>query len=159
MPYLPLLLASLMFIVGFLGTFLPVLPGAILIYGGMLLYGYLTKFTALTIHFFIIEGLALLLVFAVDFLAAAVGTKRYGGSRAASFGAAVGTLAGIFFFPPLGIIVGPFVGAALAELIKGKEIDQALRVGFGTIIGLLGGTILKIVIETAMIIYFFFTIF
>ncbi|HAA37275.1 MAG TPA: DUF456 domain-containing protein [Firmicutes bacterium] len=159
MPYLPLLLASLMFIVGFLGTFLPVLPGAILIYGGMLLYGYLTKFTALTIHFFIIEGLALLLVFAVDFLAAAVGTKRYGGSRAASFGAAVGTLAGIFFFPPLGIIVGPFVGAALAELIKGKEIDQALRVGFGTIIGLLGGTILKIVIETAMIIYFFITIF
>jgi uncharacterized protein YqgC (DUF456 family) len=159
MPYLPLLLASLMFIVGFLGTFLPVLPGAILIYGGMLLYGYLTKFTALTIHFFIIEGLALLVVFAVDFLAAAVGTKRYGGSRAASFGAAVGTLAGIFFFPPLGIIVGPFVGAALAELIKGKEIDQALRVGFGTIIGLLGGTILKIVIETAMIIYFFITIF
>ncbi|HZK25090.1 MAG TPA: DUF456 family protein [Oscillospiraceae bacterium] len=159
MDYLPLILASLLFIVGVLGTVLPVLPGAILIFGGMLLYGYLTNFAVLTINFYLLQGVAMLLVFLIDFLATAVGTKRYGGSRVASFGAAIGTLVGIFSFPPLGIVVGPFLGAVLAELLVGKDTNQALRVGFGTLIGLLGGTILKLVIEAAMIIYFFLTIF
>lgn len=159
MRYLPLVLASLLFLVGILGTVLPVLPGAILIYGGMLLYGYMTKFATLTTNFFVLQAVALLLVFLIDFLATAVGTKRYGGSRVASFGAAIGTLIGIFFFPPLGIVIGPFVGAVLAELLNGKETNHALRVGFGTLIGLLGGTILKLVIEAGMIIYFFLTIF
>ncbi|NLN07707.1 MAG: DUF456 domain-containing protein [Firmicutes bacterium] len=159
MAVFALLLAVVCFLLGLTGTVLPVLPGAILIYAGMLVYGLLTKFASLDATFFLLQGLALLLVFIIDFLAAAAGTRRFGGGKAAAWGAAVGTLAGVIFFGPLGLLAGPFLGAVVAEIIFGKKTaDQAVRAGFGTLFGLVGGTFLKLFVEIVMIIYFFFTI-
>ena len=114
MAVFALLLAVVCFLLGLTGTVLPVLPGAILIYAGMLVYGLLTKFASLDATFFLLQGLALLLVFIIDFLAAAAGTRRFGGGKAAAWGAAVGTLAGVIFFGPLGLLAGPFLGAVVA---------------------------------------------
>ncbi|NLM46400.1 MAG: DUF456 domain-containing protein [Firmicutes bacterium] len=151
-----LLLAVVCFLLGLAGTFLPVLPGAILIYAGMLVYGLLTRFASLDATFFLLQGLALLLVFIIDFLAAAAGTKRFGGGKAAAWGAALGTLAGVIFFGPFGLLAGPFLGAVAAEIIFGKKTtDQAVRAGFGTLLGLVGGTLLKLFVEIMMIVYFF----
>ncbi|NLZ93789.1 MAG: DUF456 domain-containing protein [Firmicutes bacterium] len=158
MAYIPLIITSILFLIGVIGTVLPVLPGAVLIYGGMILYGFMTDFSTLTTNFFLLQGLALLLIFAVDFLATAVGTKKFGGSRRSAFGATLGTLLGLFLFPPFGIILGPFLGAVAAELLSGKKSEHAIRVGIGTLIGLLGGTILKLLIEAVMIISFFLAI-
>jgi len=72
---------------------------------------------------------ALLLIFAVDFLATAVGTKKFGGSRRSAFGATLGTLLGLFLFPPFGIILGPFLGAVAAELLSGKKSIGACHLG------------------------------
>jgi uncharacterized protein YqgC (DUF456 family) len=153
-----MILAVILFILGLAGTVLPVLPGAILVYGGMLLYGILTKFATLNAEFFLLQGMALLLIFAVDFLATAAGTRRFGGSRQAAWGAVIGTVVGLLAFGPFGIILGPFLGAVVAEMILGKKTDQAIRAGFGTLIGILGGTVLKLSIEILMIVFFFLSI-
>ncbi len=153
-----LILAILLFIVGLLGTILPILPGAILIYGGMLLYGYLTKFATLDANFFLLQALVLGLIFSVDFLASAVGTRRFKGSKQAAWGAVIGTIVGLIFLGPLGIIIGPFLGAVGAELLRGIQVKQAVRVGFGTLVGILGGTVLKLFAGILMIVYFFIRI-
>ena len=159
MSGIALFLACLLFLLGLAGTVLPVLPGAILVYAGMILYGVMTEFSSLTVNFFLLQGLVLVFIFAIDFLSAAAGTKRYGGTKAGGWGAALGTLAGLIFMGPFGLIIGPFLGAVLAELLLGKKsADQAVRAGFGTLIGILGGTILKLVMEVVMIVYFFLSI-
>jgi uncharacterized protein len=158
MSGLAITLAVLLFILGIVGTILPVMPGVILTYGGMLLYGIMTQFAALDANFYLLQGMAVLLIFSVDFLATAAGAKRFGGSRQAAVGAVIGTIIGLLAFGPFGIILGPFLGAVTAELLLGKKPDMAVRSGFGTLIGILGGTLLKIAIQIMMIIYFFLSI-
>lgn len=158
MTGLAFFLAIILFIVGLAGTVLPVLPGVVLIYGGMLLYGFLTQFSTLDANFFLLQGLVVLLVFMVDFLATAAGTRRFGGSKKAAWGAVVGTVIGLLVFGPFGIILGPFLGAVLTELLLGKQMNLAVRSGFGTLIGIMGGTALKLAIEVFMIVAFFLSI-
>ena len=154
-----LVLAIILFIVGLIGTVVPFIPGAILIYGGMLLYGLMTKFATLNIYFYILQAIALIFVFLIDNIASAAGAKRFGGSSQAAWGALVGTIVGVFL-GPLGIIICSFLGAVVAEvLLKKTELRQAVRSGFGTIIGILGGTVLKLFVEILMIIYFFMKIY
>ncbi|MBT9171906.1 MAG: hypothetical protein DDT21_00280 [Syntrophomonadaceae bacterium] len=157
MATVALVLTVLLFLLGLAGIVLPILPGVILIYAGMLLYGIMTGFAALDTNFYLLQGMALLLTFFIDYLAASTGTRRYGGSRRAAWGAAAGVLFGLFL-GPFGIIIGPFLGAILAELTGGKQLEQAVRAGVGTLIGFVGGTALKFVIAALMIIWFFISI-
>lgn len=158
MHTIALVLSIMFFIAGLLGTVLPVLPGAILIYSGMLLYGFMTRFATLDVNFFILQALVLVVIFFVDFLSSAVATQRFGGSKYAAWGAVIGSILGVLSFGPLGIVVGPFIGAVGTELILGKDLNRAIYVGFGTLMGVLGGTFLKLCAEIAMIIYFFIRI-
>ena len=90
-----LILALVLFVLGLLGTVLPVLPGAILIYGGMFLYGVMTQFSTLDANFFLIQALILVLILAIDFLASAAGARQFQGSRQAVWGAVIGTVLGL----------------------------------------------------------------
>ncbi len=153
-----LVLAIILFGVGLLGSILPILPGPIIIFAGMLLYGFMTDFATLDTYFFLLQALVVVLIFSIDYLASAAGTKRSGGSKQAAWGAAVGIIPGLLFFGPLGIVIGPFMGAVAVELLRGVEINQAFRIGFGTLIGVLGGTVLKVLIGIMMIVYFFMQI-
>jgi len=110
MKILPLVVCIIFFILGLLGTVLPVLPGAILIYGGMLLYGIMTGFRNMNMMFFLIQALILIIIFLVDFIASYVGTRYFGGSKQALLGAGIGTVLGFFIMPPIGIFVGSFLG-------------------------------------------------
>jgi uncharacterized protein YqgC (DUF456 family) len=159
MQILAMTLAVLFFIVGLAGSVLPVIPGAVLIWVGMLVYGVLTQFTTLGTTFFIGQALAAALVYATDYLAGAYGVKRYGGSRYAVYGSVIGTVVGIIFLGPAGIIFGPFAGAVAGELINQKPLDSALRAGVGTLLGLLGGAIVKLAIQITMIIWFFWAVY
>lgn len=153
-----LLLTLVMFVMGIIGTILPALPGVIVIFGGMVLYGFMTNFAGLSIYFFIMQSAVMLVIFLVDFLASAVSTKKYGGSKQAAFGAVLGTIVGIMVFGPLGVIIGPFAGSVITEIIIGKQIKQAVLVGFGSLVGVIGGTIFKLLAEIVMIINFFINI-
>jgi len=147
-------LVSVPFIVGgFVGTLFPVLPGTILILCGFLAYGLITGFDTLSLGFFIGQSVLVGLSYLVDFLATAFGVKMYGGSRAAAWGAVLGSLL-IFVIGPIGILVGPLMGAIAGELIMGEELRQALHSGFGSFLGFIGGALAKVVISCIMVAWF-----
>ncbi len=148
-----IIVASIIFLVGLLGTLLPVLPGAPLIWTGMLIYGFIAGFENLGPTFLIIQALLAVAVMAVDYLFAALGSRYFGGSKAALWGAAAGLFVGLFFFP-FGLLLGPFVGATLADLLFRRNTDQAVKSGIGASIGFLSALPIKLVIEMIMIIWF-----
>ncbi|KAF1085350.1 hypothetical protein SPSYN_01486 [Sporotomaculum syntrophicum] len=159
MHVLAMILAILFFIVGLAGSLLPVIPGAVLIWIGMLVYGLLTNFATLGLAFFIGQALAVALVYTLDYLSGAYGARRYGGSRYAVYGSIIGTVVGLILMGPAGIIFGPFAGSIIGELLNQKPLDMALKAGVGTLLGLLSGTIIKLVIQIMMIIWFFWALY
>jgi uncharacterized protein YqgC (DUF456 family) len=136
-------IAGIIIAAGFVASILPNLPGIPVMFGGMLLAAWAGHFEAIPV--WVIVFLALLAAFSIvfDFVAGSYGAKRYGASKAAVWGAFIGTIAGLFFGIP-GIILGPFVGAIIGQLASGSRIEHAARVGVGTWIGLLIGTAIKI---------------
>ena len=149
--------ASLIFLLGLTGTLLPVLPGAPVIWLGMLIYGLLAGFDNLGLYFFLAQALLALSVMAVDYLFTAMGSKYFGGTKAAFWGAALGLFAGLFFFP-VGLLVGPFIGAALADLIYRGRTEQAVKAGLGASLGFWIALPIKLLIEAVMIGWFFIRI-
>jgi uncharacterized protein YqgC (DUF456 family) len=147
-------IATVLVIVGVLGTVLPVLPGTLLVFAGLLLAAWADQFARVGwIGLSIIGGLALL-AFAADFIASALGAKRVGASPQALVGATLGGIVGILFGIP-GMILGPFAGAVIGELLARGRLAQAGKVGVGTWLGLLAAAVLKVVIAFLMIATFF----
>jgi uncharacterized protein len=143
-------LAVILVLVGFAGVILPALPGLPLVFAGMLLAAWAGDFQQIGWVTLVVLGLLTLLSVGVDFFATLVGAKRVGASRKALLGAVLGTFAGLFF-GPIGLFAGPFVGALLGELWHGREIGQAAKVGLGTWLGILLGTVLKLGLAFAML--------
>lgn len=148
-------IAGILVLVGLAGTILPVLPGLPLVFLGMLLAAWAGGFAQVGVGTLVALGVLTLLSVAVDFWAAAVGARRVGASKLAIIGAVVGTLFALFL-GPLGLFVGPFLGAVAGELIHGRRLDhagvgQATRVGFGTWLGIVFGIALKLMLALAML--------
>lgn len=143
-------LAIALVMIGLAGLILPALPGLPLVFAGMLLAAWAGGFEVIGWVTLVILGLLTLLSVGVDIFATLVGAKRVGASRKALIGAVVGTVVGIFF-GPLGIFIGPFVGALLGELWHGRVLGQAARVGLGTWLGILLGTVLKLGLAFTML--------
>ncbi len=159
MSIIGMILAVVFFIAGVAGTVLPALPGAPLIWLGMFLYGLTVNFNNLPWTFFFGQGLAVALIFFVDYIAGAWGVKRYGGSKEAVWGSIIGGLLGLVLLGPFGLIFGPFIGAVAGELYLKNTLEKAFRVGVGTLIGFMGGFLLKLAIEIVMIVWFFVAVF
>ena len=143
--------AALLVVVGLIGVVLPALPGLPLVFLGMLLAAWAGGFEQVGVAVLVVLGLLTLLSFAIDFWATAHGAKRVGASRKAIVGAVLGTFAGLFVFPPFGLFVGPFAGALIGELLHGRELGNAARVGFGTWLGLVLAIVLKLGLAFAML--------
>ncbi|WP_091634439.1 DUF456 domain-containing protein [Lysobacter sp. cf310] len=146
-------LAGLLILVGIAGTVLPALPGLPLVFAGMLLAAWAGNFEQVGWLMLTVLGLLTLVSLGVDFLATAMGAKRVGASKLALIGAMVGTFAGLFF-GPVGLFAGPFVGALAGELIHSRQFGQATKVGVGTWVGILVGTVLKLGLAFAMVALF-----
>lgn len=138
------ILAIVLMLVGLLGALLPALPGPIISFLGLLSIYFLEE-EPLSGEFMTYWLVATIVVTAVDQVVPILGTKKMGGSRYGVNGSIIGLIAGIFFFPPIGLIIGPFIGALVGELISGKEMNQATRAAVGSFIGFLSGTLLKII--------------
>lgn len=143
-------LAALLIVVGFAGLILPALPGIPLVFAGLVLLAWAEGFAYVGWVTLVFLGLLALLSYAVDFLAAALGAKKFGASSRAIWGAAIGALAGIFFGLP-GIVLGPFVGAVIGEFSRRPAVGAATRAGIGATLGLLFGALLKIALAFTMI--------
>ncbi len=142
-----LILGFMLMLTGILGSFLPVLPGTPVSWLGLLLL-YLTNAVPNDWWFLGITLTVALIVFAMDYLIPALGTRKFGGTRAGMIGTTLGLLVAIIFpiLGILGIIIWPFVGAFLGELLNKADQKSALKAAFGSFIGFLTGTFLKFVV-------------
>jgi len=150
--YLLLAFAIALMIIGIIGCLVPVLPGPPLSFIGLLILHF-TEFAEFRINLLIILGVIAVVVAIFDYVVPIWGTKKFGGTKYGIRGATVGLLIGLFFGPP-GIIIGPFIGAVVGELIYKDDFRYAMRAGFGSLIGFMAGIGLKL--ATSLIITFYF---
>ncbi len=149
MDLLWIILGCILVVVGLLGSILPILPGPPLAWLALLLQ-QLREDRPFTTNFLVIWALVTAAVILLDYYVPIWGTKKFGGTKAGMWGATIGLVIGLFFLPPIGIILGPFIGAVIGELIAGKEFSIALRAGFGSFIGFIAGVVMKIGITVIM---------
>ncbi len=136
---------------GIIGCLLPAVPGIPVIWISALVYALITGFERIGTDYLVTFGILSVATLLLDYIAGVYGAKRFGASKWGMLGAFLGMIVGLIigFLP--GMILGPFIGAVALELIAGKQSGPALKAGFGTFIGFLCGTFLKLVIGTAMI--------
>jgi len=138
---------------GFIGCIVPAMPGPPLSYVALLSL-QATRFADFSGKFLLIVAIITIVVTVFDYIVPVWGTKKLGGSRAGVIGSAIGLLVGLFF-PPVGIIVGPFAGAVVGELITGRNKSVALRSGLGSFVGFFFGTIIKLTVCMVFSYYYF----
>ena len=150
-----LILAILCLLTGIAGSFLPILPGPPISYIGFLLVEA-SRFADFSTSFLLIWAVVVIILGILEYYIPTWGTKRFGGTKYGQRGATIGTLLGIFIPPqPLGLIIGPFLGAYIGELIHdSKNSNKAFRSAWGSFVGFLAGTFLKVV--TVLVMAFFF---
>ena len=139
-----IILGVLCLVVAVLGSVLPALPGPPVAYVGMILF-HLTDRIQFTPAQLITWAVLVILVQALDYVIPMLGSKYAGGTKWGSWGCVVGTVAGLFF-PPWGIVLGPFLGAVIGELLGDKDLMYALKSGFGSLLGFLFGTVVKLML-------------
>lgn len=144
------LISFIFVITGLAGTVLPALPGVPLVFAGLLIAAWSENFTYIGPATLLILGLLAALAMLIDFVAGAFGARRMGASPRAFWGATAGAIIGLFFGLP-GIILGPFIGAMLAEIGAGRNWQQAGRAGLGTWLGMVVGTAAKLAIIFLML--------
>ena len=142
--------AAILTVAGLAGLLLPLLPGAPLLFLGLLCGAWAEDFRHVGLWTLLTLACMAALTYVVEHVAAALGVNRFGGSRRAMAGAVVGGVIGLFFGIP-GIILGPFAGAVIGELSLQRSLDRAGRAGFGTIVGLAIGVAGKLAIGIAMV--------
>lgn len=146
MEYFLLITGFVCVLVGILGSFLPVLPGPPISWVGLLLL-YLTK--AVPNDYWVLGiTLAIAVIVAIlDYVIPAKGTKRFGGSKYGIWGTNIGLVIGLIAPIPFGVIIGPFVGALIGELLyDGQDHKRAVKAATGSFVGFLASTLMKFVV-------------
>ena len=140
-------------LLGIVGSFLPVLPGPLTGWVGLFLLHQSDRIPQ--DNTFLLTSFAIaLLVFLIDYVIPALGTKKFGGSKKGIIGSTIGLVIGLLFLGPFGIIVGPFLGAYSGELLNKTEQKQALKAALGSLIGFLTGVFLKFAVALVFCFYY-----
>ncbi|MGM1057113.1 MAG: DUF456 domain-containing protein [Bacteroidota bacterium] len=146
-------LAAILMVIGILGSILPVLPGVPICWVGLLVF-YLVPSVPVNYWFLGITFFIAVLIYALNLIIPAMGTKRYGGSRSGMIGATIGLVIGLFSPIPFGVIIGPFVGAFIGELINKSNRKSALKAAYGSFIGFLASSFMELVVAFSFLLLF-----
>ncbi|MFB6340288.1 DUF456 domain-containing protein [Saccharicrinis sp. FJH62] len=147
-------LGVILILIGLAGCILPGIPGPPISFVGLLVLHF-TKYVQINENTLITWGIIAVIVTVLDNFVPIWGTKKFGGSKWGVWGSIIGLLIGMFVFPPFGIIIGPFAGAVIGEMMAGQESHKALKAGFGAFVGFLFGTGVKLVASGWMTWIFF----
>jgi uncharacterized protein YqgC (DUF456 family) len=149
-----IVIGSILMLLGLAGSILPILPGLPLSFIGLFLLALLKHFSPpLTPTLVIILAIVTILVVVMDYIIPLLGAKRYGASKWGVWGSVLGMAIGIFW-SPFAMLVGAFIGAVVVEWLVGKKKREALRAGWGVVMGTLFATILRLGVSGVMIYYF-----
>jgi hypothetical protein len=149
-----LLLGTLIMLLGLVGSFIPILPGPLTAWVGLLIL-HLTKAVPMNYTFLGITLAIALLIWLLDYFIPAMGTKKFGGTQAGVIGTTLGLIIGLLSPIPLGFIIGAFIGAFIGELVHdSSNISRALKAAFGSFIGFLASTVIKFAVSVVFLIFF-----
>ena len=143
-------LCVVLMVLGLAGTVLPVLPGTLLVWAGIVLGAWIDDFARISMTTLAVITLLAVLAWALDYAAGWMGAQRAGASKQALVGAAVGTVLGLFM-GFVGVLFMPLVGAALGEYLARKDHGRAAKVGVATWVGIVVGLVAKVVISFIMV--------
>lgn len=144
------LIAGLLIVVGLAGVVLPVIPGAPLLFIGLLIAAWAEHFQYVGLWTLVALAVLAALTYAVDLWATMFGVRKFGASKRAVIGAVIGSIVGVFLGLP-GVLFGPFIGAVIGELFARRDLHAATRAGLGATIGLALGAALKLALAFTMI--------
>lgn len=145
MDILLVFIAALFIALGIIGSFLPILPGPITSWVGLLILHF-TDAIPMNWTFLIITLIIAIFIWFLDYIIPAIGTKRFGGSKYGMIGTSIGLIVGLFSPIPFGIIIGPFVGALIGELMNKSDTNTAVKAAFGSFLGFLTSTFIKFIV-------------
>jgi uncharacterized protein YqgC (DUF456 family) len=148
-----IIIAFLLVILGVAGSFLPIIPGPLTGWLGLLVLHF-TEGVEMSLSFLIISFIVALFIFILDYIIPAIGTKRFGGSKAGMIGTTLGLLVGLLSPIPFGIIIGPFVGALIGEMIHRNDFNKATKAAFGSFLGFIASTFLKFIVALIFLGFF-----
>jgi len=143
-------LSAALILLGLAGTVLPVLPGTVLVWGGIVLGAWIDDFARVGMSTVVVVSVLAALAWGLDYLAGLMGAKKAGASKMALIGAAAGTVLGLFM-GLVGVLFMPLVGAAVGEYLAQKDQTRAVKVGVATWIGIMVGLIAKVVLAFIMV--------
>lgn len=144
------ILCAALIVAGLAGTVLPVLPGTVLVWAGIVLGAWIDDFQRVGTTTLVVVTVLAALAWVLDYVAGLLGARKAGASRQALLGAAIGTVAGLFM-GVVGVLFMPLVGAALGEYLAQKDQTRAVRVGLATWLGIMLGLLAKVVLAFIMV--------
>jgi uncharacterized protein len=148
------LIICVLFVLSFVGILFPLIPSVIALWGGFVIYHFAINGTTLSLAFWIPMGIFTILLFAADIIVNSHFVKRFGGSKWGERMAALAVIVGSFIIPPIGIIVIPFIVVLLTEMAQKKSFGDSIKAAIGSLIGFLGSSVAKVIIQLIMIIWF-----
>lgn len=147
-----------LFILSFVGLLFPIIPSVLVIWIGFLLYHFVLNAEELGVVFWVIMAFFTIVLFVADIIANSYFVKKFGGSKWGERGAAIAVIVGSFVTPPFGIIYLPFLAVLIIETIQKRTGKEAILASIGSLLGFLGGTFAKIILQFVMILWFFIVI-
>ena len=154
MTTLLIIFGLLLVFIALVGCIVPVIPGPPLSFLALILLSYAKNWEPFSTKFLIIMAVLMIVVTVLDYVIPAGGAKKYGASKSGIWGSIIGMLAGFFFFPPWGILIGGIVGAFSGELLAGQEGRKALRASWGIFVGYMVSTGLKLVFSGTVLFFY-----
>lgn len=149
-----IVIGFILILIGLVGSVAPALAGPPFSFLALILLSIAEGWEVFSVEFLVIMGILTASALAVDYILPVVGARRFGASKYGFWGAAIGMLLGIIYAPPLGMIVGAFLGAFAGEMIKLNEARRALRAGWGVFLGFMLGTLYKLILAGIMAFYY-----
>jgi uncharacterized protein len=157
--YTALGVTSIIFLIGLGGSLLPLIPGSLIVWSGILMHRLWLGEDSVSWMIVLLTGLLTLIGQLADLVLGLWGARRFGASWKGALGALIGACVGFFLPPPLlWLIVGPVIGAVAGELVAGRSLRDGGKAGIGTIVGGILAFALKFGISVCVIAVFAITL-
>ena len=157
MDLILLVLGLILCLIGIVGSFIPVIPGPVTAWLGILLLN-LTTAVEFNLNFILITLTVAVSVGILDYIIPILGVKKLGGTRSGQIGTTVGLIVALIILGPIGIIIGPYMGALLGEMSTKKSFQDSIKPAFGSFVGVIAGSVIKFLISLSFL-FFYFDIF